>query len=38
VGHKAFSEFCRKQTAVLQHLFGLLEAGGPNRQTLMSWL
>jgi len=39
IGHRSFSTFCQKNTALLTHLFGLLRNGDPSTQrVLMSWL
>lgn len=38
IGHKAFSEFCRKQTGVLRHLFTLLEGDRKDREQLLQWV
>lgn len=38
LGHKAFSSFCAKQTAVLEHLFELLETDPGARETMLGWL
>jgi uncharacterized protein len=38
VGHKAFSDFCKKQMGVLRHLIGILEGDPVAREILMSWL
>jgi His-Xaa-Ser system radical SAM maturase HxsB len=39
VGHRAFSTFCQKNTALLTYLFGLLRNGDESTQrVLMSWL
>lgn len=38
VGHKAWSEFCVKQTGVLRHLVTLLEDDAEARQILLSWI
>lgn len=38
VGHKAWSEFCEKQTGVLRHLISLLEDDPEARETLLGWV
>ncbi|MCP3105491.1 hypothetical protein LZ198_42195 [Myxococcus sp. K15C18031901] len=38
VGHKAFSDFCKKQMGVLRHLLGLLEDDARAREVLMGWV
>lgn len=39
IGHRAFSSFCQKNTALLTHLFRLLRDGDSETQkTLLSWL
>lgn len=38
VGHKAWSEFCAKQTGVLRHLVTLLEDDAEARQILLTWI
>jgi len=37
VGHKAFSAFCEKQTAVLEFLIQTLEESSADRETLLGW-
>ena len=38
VGHKAFSDFCTKQMAVLRHLIGTLETSRAARDVLLGWV
>jgi uncharacterized protein len=38
VGHKAFSDFCKKQMATLRHVIGLLESDAAARQALLRWI
>lgn len=38
VGHKAFSDFCKKQMGALRHLIGLLESDARVREMLLGWL
>jgi uncharacterized protein len=38
VGHKAFSDFCKKQMATLRHVIGLLEGDSGVRQALLRWI
>jgi hypothetical protein len=39
IGHRSFSSFCQKNTALLTHLFQLLRDGNNETQKiLMSWL
>jgi His-Xaa-Ser system radical SAM maturase HxsB len=38
VGHKAFSDFCKKQMGVLRHLIGVLEGNPRARDILMTWI
>ncbi|WP_390959959.1 His-Xaa-Ser system radical SAM maturase HxsB [Pseudomonas moorei] len=39
IGHRSFSSFCQKNTALLTHLFGLLRDGENfTQKVLMSWL
>lgn len=38
LGHKAFSDFCKKQMAVLELLIDLLETETQARKTLLGWL
>lgn len=38
VGHKAFSDFCRKQKGVLRHLVTLLEDHPAARDVLLGWV
>lgn len=37
VGHKAFSEFCRRQTGMLRHIVSLLEDDPAARDVLEGW-
>ena len=38
VGHKAFSDFCKKQMATLRYVIGLLESDAGVRGTLLQWI
>jgi len=38
VGHKAFSDFCKKQMATVRHVIELLESGANARDTLLQWI
>lgn len=38
VGHKAWSDFCAKQTGVLRHLLTLLEDDSEAREVLLKWI
>ena len=38
VGHKAFSDFCKKQVGVLSHLVTLLEDDPKARDVLLEWV
>jgi His-Xaa-Ser system radical SAM maturase HxsB len=38
VGHKALSDFCKKQMGVLRHLIRTLEDDPPARDILMTWV
>jgi uncharacterized protein len=38
VGHKAFSDFCKKQMATLRHVIGLIEGDAGTRETLLGWI
>jgi His-Xaa-Ser system radical SAM maturase HxsB len=38
VGHKAFSDFCRKQKGVLSHLIETLEEDSVTRDVMMGWI
>lgn len=38
LGHKAFSDFCARQMAVLRHLFVLLETDPEARDLLLEWV
>jgi uncharacterized protein len=37
LGHKAFSDFCKKQMGVFRHVIGLLEDDGEARAILIDW-
>jgi uncharacterized protein len=37
VGHKAFSDFCKKQMGILRHLIATLEGNPAARDILLSW-
>jgi len=38
VGHKAWSDFCAKQTGVLRHVLTLLEDDSEAREVLLKWI
>lgn len=38
VGHKAFSDFCKKQMAISELLIELMESDQRTRQTLLGWM